>query len=88
MIFDVNLKVEDFLFKVGVFIKYGKWMDGWEIRRKRIFGYDWCIIELGQCFIYRFSFDKFGYYISVMYMYVEWLIFCIFIFKEKIIWVV
>lgn len=47
MIFDVNLKVEDFVFKVGVFIKYGKWMDGWEIRRKRIFGYDWCIVELG-----------------------------------------
>jgi allantoicase len=36
----------------GVFIedKYtdrGKWMDGWESRRKRELGYDWCIIELG-----------------------------------------
>jgi allantoicase len=25
----------------------GKWMDGWESRRKRGAGHDWCIIELG-----------------------------------------
>ena len=36
----------------GIFIpdKYtdrGKWMDGWETRRKRGAGYDWCIIKLG-----------------------------------------
>ncbi len=36
----------------GVFIadKYtdrGKWMDGWESRRKRDPGHDWCIIKLG-----------------------------------------
>jgi len=36
----------------GVFIedKYtdrGKWMDGWESRRKRIPGHDWCILKLG-----------------------------------------
>src|SRR5438270_10228449 len=36
----------------GVFIpdKYtdrGKWMDGWESRRKRTPGNDWCIIQLG-----------------------------------------
>jgi allantoicase len=35
----------------GIFIpeKYtdrGKWMDGWESRRKRVPGYDWCIIQL------------------------------------------
>lgn len=35
----------------GVFIpdKYtdrGKWMDGWESRRKRVPGHDWCIIQL------------------------------------------
>ncbi len=35
----------------GVFIadKYterGKWMDGWESRRKRTEGNDWCIIQL------------------------------------------
>lgn len=26
--------------------EYGKWMDGWETRRKRIPGHDWCIIRL------------------------------------------
>lgn len=36
----------------GVFIpdKYtevGKWMDGWESRRKRVPGYDFCVIKLG-----------------------------------------
>jgi allantoicase len=36
----------------GVFIpeKYtdrGKWMDGWESRRKRGPGHDWCIVQLG-----------------------------------------
>src|SRR5687767_2132821 len=35
----------------GIFIpdKYtdrGKWMDGWESRRKRTPGHDWCIVEL------------------------------------------
>jgi allantoicase len=25
----------------------GKWMDGWETRRKRVPGYDYCIVELG-----------------------------------------
>src|ERR671924_642393 len=36
----------------GVFIegKYtdrGKWMDGWETRRRRGPGHDWCILRLG-----------------------------------------
>lgn len=36
----------------GVFIegKYtsrGKWMDGWETRRRRTPGYDWCVVKLG-----------------------------------------
>jgi len=35
----------------GIFIadKYtdrGKWMDGWESRRKRVPGHDWCVIQL------------------------------------------
>ena len=25
----------------------GKWMDGWETRRRRIPGHDWCIVRLG-----------------------------------------
>jgi len=36
----------------GVFIEdryteFGKWMDGWETRRKRGPGHDWCIVRLG-----------------------------------------
>ena len=31
----------------GKFTDRGKWMDGWESRRKRQPGHDWCIIELG-----------------------------------------
>jgi allantoicase len=42
----------------GIFIpdKYtdrGKWMDGWESRRKRGEGHDWCIIQLGFAGIIR-----------------------------------
>src|SRR6478736_10124869 len=25
----------------------GKWMDGWETRRRRTPGHDWCIVRLG-----------------------------------------
>ncbi|HEV8039449.1 MAG TPA: allantoicase [Bryobacteraceae bacterium] len=31
----------------------GKWMDGWETRRKRTPGHDWCIIQLGAAGIAR-----------------------------------
>ena len=31
----------------GKFTDHGKWMDGWETRRKRSAGHDWCIIKLG-----------------------------------------
>lgn len=42
----------------GIFIadKYtdrGKWMDGWESRRKRTPGHDWCIVKLGAPGIIR-----------------------------------
>jgi allantoicase len=30
------------------FTERGKWMDGWETRRKRTAGYDFCILELGS----------------------------------------
>ena len=36
------------VFKEGLFDKNGKWMDGWESRRKRIFGHDFLIIKLGK----------------------------------------
>ena len=31
----------------GVYTERGKWMDGWETRRRREPGYDWAIIRLG-----------------------------------------
>lgn len=38
--------------KEPIFIEHqytdrGKWMDGWETRRRRTEGYDWCILRLG-----------------------------------------
>ena len=36
------------VFKEGVFDKHGKWMDGWETRRRRKKGFDYLIIKLGK----------------------------------------
>ena len=36
------------IFKEGVFDKHGKWMDGWETRRKRNKGHDYLILKLGK----------------------------------------
>ena len=36
------------VFKDGLFDKNGKWMDGWESRRKRTPGHDYLIIKLGK----------------------------------------
>ena len=35
------------IFVEDKFDDHGKWMDGWETRRKRHAGYDWCIVKLG-----------------------------------------
>eukprot|EP00929_Paragymnodinium_shiwhaense_P034704 TRINITY_DN18850_c0_g1_i1.p1 TRINITY_DN18850_c0_g1~~TRINITY_DN18850_c0_g1_i1.p1 ORF type:complete len:412 (-),score=76.22 TRINITY_DN18850_c0_g1_i1:349-1584(-) len=35
------------------FTEFGKWMDGWETRRKRIPGHDWCLIRLGVAGVVR-----------------------------------
>jgi allantoicase len=35
------------LFREGVYTDRGKWMDGWETRRRRDPGHDWCIVRLG-----------------------------------------
>ena len=37
----------DPVFKDGVYDDHGKWMDGWESRRKRTPGHDWCVMRLG-----------------------------------------
>jgi allantoicase len=39
---------EDPVFIVGKYDDHGKWMDGWESRRKRVPGHDWCVIRLGS----------------------------------------
>ena len=36
------------VFKEGVFDKNGKWMDGWETRRKRTKGFDFLILKFGK----------------------------------------
>ena len=36
------------IFKEGVYDNHGKWMDGWETRRKRENGHDFLIIKLGR----------------------------------------
>ena len=35
------------VFIADKFTQRGKWMDGWETRRRRTPGHDWCIVELG-----------------------------------------
>ena len=35
------------VFVVGKFDDHGKWMDGWETRRKRFEGYDHAVVQLG-----------------------------------------
>jgi allantoicase len=35
------------VFYPGRFDGHGKWMDGWETRRRRGPGHDWCLIRLG-----------------------------------------
>jgi allantoicase len=41
------LKESKPVFIEGKFTTRGKWMDGWETRRRRTPGYDWCVIRLG-----------------------------------------
>jgi allantoicase len=42
------IKPEPPIFKPDVYTDRGKWMDGWETRRRRTPGHDWCIVKLGQ----------------------------------------
>ena len=36
------------VFVPGKYDANGKWMDGWETRRKRVAGHDWAIVKLGR----------------------------------------
>jgi allantoicase len=35
------------VFREGAYTDRGKWMDGWETRRRREPGHDWCLVRLG-----------------------------------------
>lgn len=41
------LRPERAVFDPDRYTERGKWMDGWESRRRRVPGYDWCIVRLG-----------------------------------------
>ena len=41
------VKPEPAVFIEGKYTARGKWMDGWETRRRRTPGHDWCIVRLG-----------------------------------------
>lgn len=41
------IKDEDAVWKQDEYTTFGKWMDGWETRRRRTEGHDWCIVQLG-----------------------------------------
>jgi allantoicase len=42
------IKPEPPIFIPGKFTARGKWMDGWESRRRRVPGHDWCVVQLGM----------------------------------------
>jgi len=42
------LKPGPAVFLPNKYTDHGKWMDGWESRRKRTAGHDWCILRLGK----------------------------------------
>src|SRR4051812_39719838 len=41
------LNPEPARFFPGKYDANGKWMDGWETRRKRVAGHDFCVVRLG-----------------------------------------
>lgn len=47
------LNPEPAVFIPGKFDDNGKWMDGWESRRKRVEGHDYCVVRLGRAGVIR-----------------------------------
>jgi len=41
------IKFDEPIFIVDKYTDNGKWMDGWESRRRRTPGHDWCVVKLG-----------------------------------------
>ncbi|HEY9229886.1 MAG TPA: hypothetical protein VIP11_24760, partial [Gemmatimonadaceae bacterium] len=44
---DALIKASAPEWREGVYTERGKWMDGWETRRRRTPGFDWAIVRLG-----------------------------------------
>lgn len=42
------VKADPPVFIPGKYTSRGKWMDGWESRRRRTPGHDWCVVKLGM----------------------------------------
>ena len=42
------VKASPAVFIPGKYTTRGKWMDGWESRRRRTPGHDWCVVKLGM----------------------------------------
>ncbi|MDQ7989832.1 MAG: allantoicase [Candidatus Dactylopiibacterium sp.] len=42
------LEPQEPVFIPGKYDEHGKWMDGWESRRKRVAGHDWCVVRLAR----------------------------------------
>ena len=47
------VKVEKPVFLENEYTDRGKWMDGWETRRRREPGHDWCVLRLGLAGVIR-----------------------------------
>ncbi len=47
------LKASAPVWREGVYTERGKWMDGWESRRRRTPGFDWCLVRLGLAGLVR-----------------------------------
>ena len=52
------IRVAEPVWREGEYTDRGKWMDGWETRRRREAGYDWAVVQLGlPGFIHGFVVD-------------------------------
>ncbi|CAG5106264.1 Similar to ALLC: Probable allantoicase (Homo sapiens) [Cotesia congregata] len=56
------LKDEEPVWQEEAYTEFGKWMDGWETRRRRSAGHDWAIIALGHRSIVKGFYVDTGYF--------------------------
>lgn len=53
------------------YTEFGKWMDGWETRRKRIAGHDWCILKLATKCVVRGKEEKYIFVVKELVLFFE-----------------